>query len=101
MSYEDYIKLKIPAKSSSMVATQYSSIVDGTNFGIVMTEDENNNLKISFRSRNQNFDISKLAEQFGGGGHKMAAGGIIKDMPFEKAVEKVLDTARKYAKENS
>ncbi len=86
---------------SSGFSTQFGSIVDGTDFGIVMSEDEEKVLKISFRSRNPNFDVSKLAELFGGGGHKMAAGAMLKDLPFEKAVEKVLETARKYAKENS
>ena len=100
ISYEDYMKYRIPPKASSMVATQYSSIVDGTNFGIVMNEDEKETLKISLRSRNPNFDVSKLGEQLGGGGHKMAAGGMITGLPFDKAVEKVLETARKYAKEN-
>ena len=64
-----------------------------------MSEDEKNVLHIGFRSRSH-IDVSKLAEQLGGGGHKMASGGMIKDMPFDKAVEKVLETARKYAKEN-
>jgi phosphoesterase RecJ-like protein len=99
MKFEDYIKLKIPAKAASMVATQFISIIEGTNFGIVMSEDEKNILRISFRSRSK-VDVSKLAEQLGGGGHKKAAGGIIKDMSYEKAVEKVLETAREYAKEN-
>lgn len=99
ISYEDYIKYKIPPKASSMVATQFMSIVDGTNFGILMTEDEKNSLKISFRSRSH-VDVSKLGELLNGGGHKMAAGGMITGLPFEKAVEKVLETARKYAKEN-
>ncbi len=99
ISYEDYIKLKIPAKASSMVATQFSSIIDGTDFGIVMTEDEKNSLKIGLRSRSH-IDVSKLGEQLNGGGHKMAAGGMISGLPFEKAVETVLETARKYAKEN-
>ncbi len=99
ISYEDYIKYKIPPKASSMVATQFMSTVDGTDFGILMTEDEKSTLKISFRSRSS-VDVSKLGELLNGGGHKMAAGGIIKEMQFDKAVEKVLETARKYAKEN-
>src|SRR5260221_536346 len=99
ISYEDYVKLRIPAKASSMVATQFSSIIDGTDFGIEITEDGKNSLKLGFRSRSH-IDVSKLGELFGGGGHKMAAGGILTGLPFDKAVEKVLETARKYAKEN-
>jgi phosphoesterase RecJ-like protein len=100
ISYKDYLKYKIPPKASSMVATQFSSVVDGTNFGIVMTEDEEKVLRIGFRSRSE-IDVSKLAQRLNGGGHKMAAGGIIEGLEFNKAVEKVLETARRYAEENS
>ncbi len=99
ISFEDYLKNKIPAKASSMVATQFSSIIEGTNFGIVISEQEKGTIHIGLRSRSH-IDVSKLGELLGGGGHKMAAGGMITDMPFEKAVEKVLEVARKYAKEN-
>ncbi len=100
ISYSEYVKLKIPSKAASLVATQFASIVDGTNFGIIMTEDEKNELKISFRSRSD-IDVSKLGELLNGGGHKKAAGGLLSGLPFDKAVEKVLETARNYAKENS
>lgn len=99
LSYKDYKNLKIPPKASSIVATLYGNIIEECNFGIVMSEDEKGMLKVSLRSRSD-IDVSKLGELLGGGGHKKAAGGIIKGMPFEKAVEKVLETARKYAKEN-
>ncbi len=97
LPFEIENKYKI-AKSG--FSTMFGSIVDGTNFGIVMNEEEEKVLKISFRSRSENFDVSELAKQFGGGGHKMAAGGILTGLPFDKAVEKVLETARKYSKEN-
>ncbi len=99
ISFEEYKKIGSPIKASSMVATMFSNIIDGTNFGIVMEEDEKNFLKISFRSRSY-IDVSKLAELLGGGGHKMAAGGQIEGLPFDKAVEKVLETAREFVKEN-
>jgi bifunctional oligoribonuclease and PAP phosphatase NrnA len=99
VSYDDYVKLRFPTKSASIFATEFASVVEGTNFGIVMYEDDPNKLNIGLRSRSA-IDVSKLAEQLGGGGHKKAAGGQIKGLSFEKAVEKVLQTARKYAKEN-
>ncbi|HWA52060.1 MAG TPA: DHH family phosphoesterase [Patescibacteria group bacterium] len=99
ISYEDYLKLKIPPKAASVFATDYASIVDGSDFGLIMCEDEKNKLKISFRSRS-NIDVSKLAEQLNGGGHKKAAGGQIEGMKFEEAVNKVLEVARKFADES-
>ncbi len=99
ISYEDFVKYKIPAKVSSTVATQFSSVIDTTNFGIVMTEQEKGTLHIGLRSRSH-IDVSKLGELLGGGRHKMAAGGMMTDMPFEKAVEKVLEIVRKFAKKD-
>lgn len=48
--------------------------------------------KLSFRSRS-NVDCSKLAEKFGGGGHKAAAGASI-DGPIDKARQVVLEAVR-------
>ena len=44
--------------------------------------------KISFRS-NGKYDVSKLALQFGGGGHAMASGATVSDS-METAAEKVI-----------
>jgi phosphoesterase RecJ-like protein len=49
--------------------------------------------KLSFRSRTANVDCSKLAEKFGGGGHKAAAGASFEG-PIETAQQAVLDAVR-------
>jgi phosphoesterase RecJ-like protein len=59
---------------------------------MIMVEQQSGGFKISFRSRSA-VDCSKLAEQFGGGGHKAAAGAFIKE-PFEAAQAKLLDAVR-------
>ncbi len=81
------------------VANLLFPIVKGTDFGIVMVETSENILSVSFRSRS-GFDVSKIAEEVGGGGHKAAAGARIEGLPFQEAVNKVLAAARKYAKNN-
>lgn len=95
--FEVYERYGFPPKANSHVATMFSNIVEGTKFGIVMIEKEKKVLDVSLRSRN-NFDVSKLGEILGGGGHKAAAGGRIIGFPFEEAVEKVLATAKEYVK---
>lgn len=75
-------------------------IVRDTNFGVVMVETKEGLLSVSFRSRD-NFDVSQIASELGGGGHKLAAGVRIENLPFDKAVEKVLEVSRKYAKKTS
>ncbi len=48
-------------------------------------------IKISFRAR-RNVDVSSLAQQFGGGGHKYASGCTVPG-PLDRAVPKVLKLA--------
>ncbi|MGA3291882.1 MAG: bifunctional oligoribonuclease/PAP phosphatase NrnA [Candidatus Microgenomates bacterium] len=79
------------------VANLFFPIVKGTDFGIVMVETNENVLSVSFRSRS-GYDVSKIAEEVGGGGHKAASGARIEGLPFQNAVNKVLTAARKYAK---
>lgn len=79
------------------VANLFFPIVKGTDFGIVMVETNDQVLSVSFRSRS-GFDVSKIAEEVGGGGHKAAAGARIEGLTFDEAVNKVLSAARKYAK---
>jgi bifunctional oligoribonuclease and PAP phosphatase NrnA len=81
------------------VANLFFPIVRGTDFGIVMVETSENILSVSFRSRSD-FDVSKIAEEVGGGGHKAASGARVEGLPFQEAVNKVLVAARKYAKKS-
>jgi bifunctional oligoribonuclease and PAP phosphatase NrnA len=99
LSYEDYKMFGKPSNVLPTVATMFAALIEGTDFGIVMLEKENNVMFVSLRSR-EGFDVSKIASELGGGGHNSAAAASVNGLEFEKAVEKVLETARKYAKEN-
>ncbi len=48
--------------------------VPGSKFTVLLNEDEHGNVKGSFRTQPDDVDLSELAGQFGGGGHKKAAG---------------------------
>ncbi len=80
-------------------ANLFFPIVKDTDFGIIMEEREDGALSVSLRSRS-GFDVAKIANEFGGGGHKAAAGARIEGLSFDDAVEKVLIAARKYAKKD-
>jgi phosphoesterase RecJ-like protein len=54
----------------------------------LLVELEDGRLRCSLRSRGA-VDVGKIAEGFGGGGHKMAAGAIV-DGPLEKVKERIL-----------
>lgn len=85
--------------NDSNFSTMFLSIVDYSDFGVMMSEDEPKSIKMSFRSRN-GVDVSIIAKEFGGGGHKFAAGAKIEGLEFNEAVEKVLAVCRKYAKKS-
>jgi bifunctional oligoribonuclease and PAP phosphatase NrnA len=67
--------------------------IGGTEVAVIFVEQATGGFKLSFRSRTPKVDCNVLAKQFGGGGHKAAAGAFISE-PFESAKTKVLDAVR-------
>ncbi len=94
--YVTYIKYR-GLKGRDTFASLFAPIVQGTDFGMIMVEEEKNTLFISLRGRT-NFDTSRIATSLGGGGHPGSSGARVESLPFDKAVEKVLETARLYSR---
>jgi phosphoesterase RecJ-like protein len=67
--------------------------IKGTEVAVIMVEQAAGGFKISFRSRSA-VDCSNLAEQYGGGGHKAAAGAFLKGSLAE-VQPVVLDAVRR------
>lgn len=65
------------------------SNIKGADFSFTLVEMEDG-IKGSFRTTNK-VDVSRFAVALGGGGHKVAAGFILKDISLEEAEKKVLD----------
>ena len=66
--------------------------VGDTEVAVIFVEQQTGGFKLSFRSR-CDVDCSQLAEQFGGGGHRKAAGAFVKES-LDVARSKVLDVVR-------
>jgi phosphoesterase RecJ-like protein len=66
--------------------------VGGTDAAVILVEQPKGGFKVSLRSRCR-MDCSAVAEQFGGGGHKKAAGAFLNE-PLETAREKILGAVR-------
>lgn len=64
--------------------------VDGTKVAFIAVEQENGQVKFSFRAR-LGFNVAAIAEQFGGGGHTLAAGAMLPG-PLDRARKQVLET---------
>lgn len=77
-------------------ANLFMQSIEGTEFGFVIIEEEKDVSRFSIRSRH-GFDVSRIALELGGGGHKAAAGAKI-NLPLKKALKKAIEVSRKYNK---
>lgn len=75
-----------PQDSEDLV--NYTRSITGIEIGLFFAEQPRGGIKVSFRSR-ERIDVSKIAERFGGGGHKLASGAIV-DAPLDVARSRVL-----------
>lgn len=50
--------------------------IEGTRCAVILVEQRSGQVKVSFRSRT-GLDVASVAEQFGGGGHKLASGAML------------------------
>ena len=64
----------VPGDTEDLI--NYPRSVEGVEVALVFIEQPGSRTKISFRSRA--LDVSKLAERFGGGGHALASGALVK-----------------------
>ena len=62
--------------------------IAGVEVGLLFMEQPRGGVKVSFRSRNR-IDVARIAETFGGGGHRLASGAII-ETTLEEAKTRVL-----------
>jgi phosphoesterase RecJ-like protein len=68
--------------------------VIGWDIDVCCVEVSPGTVKASFRTRDsEKYDLSKLAADLGGGGHKAAA-GVALTMPLPQAIEKIVATAK-------
>lgn len=81
----------LPSDTEDLVNLLLS--VDGAKAAVIFVEQPDGPFKISFRSQCE-LDCSSVASQFGGGGHKAAAGATIEG-DFEGVRSRVLDAVRR------
>jgi len=67
--------------------------IEGTVFAVIMVGQVDGGYKMSFRSR-CDVAANEVAKQFGGGGHRAAAGAFIASDSFEEVQEQVLTKVR-------
>lgn len=77
-------------------ASVFFQTVEGTDFGLLITEEQEGTLGGSLRSRT-GIDIARVASALGGGGHKAAAGFTygLNGKSFEQGVQEILSKVEK------
>jgi len=92
LSLEDRVEAKYPGRDDADLVNVLTRIRD-VDISVVFVEQKNGTVKVSWRSR-PGFDVSLIATQFGGGGHKPAAGADIHGS-LEQIQTDVLEVTRK------
>jgi phosphoesterase RecJ-like protein len=85
----------LPSDSEDII--NLTLAVGGAQAAVILVEQPKGDFKVSLRSRCQ-MDCSAVAERFGGGGHKKAAGASLNG-PLESALKIILDAVRAAMKE--
>jgi phosphoesterase RecJ-like protein len=88
---EDFGRLGARPSDTEDVINQALGI-KGTQFAVIFVEQAQGGFKLSFRSRCQ-VDCNKLAQRFGGGGHKAAAGAFVQGT-LDEVRDRVLTVVR-------
>jgi phosphoesterase RecJ-like protein len=73
VSQDLFERYNATSEDLSGVADMISSI-PSTDYSMLLTESKDGKVKASLRTRKENVNVAKIAEQYGGGGHAKAAG---------------------------
>lgn len=92
LSLEDRHRAGYPGRDDADLVNVLTSVED-VDICVIFIEQTNGSVKVSWRSK-PGFDVSSVAVQFDGGGHKPAAGAIIEGQ-FDNIKENVLKATKK------
>ena len=79
--------------------TNVLSAIEGSDVSLVFNEQNSGKVKVSWRS-NAPFDVSKIAQHFGGGGHPQASGAEFEGT-LEEVENKVISKTKQYMEDLS
>ncbi|MPW25831.1 bifunctional oligoribonuclease/PAP phosphatase NrnA [Alkalibaculum sp. M08DMB] len=72
----------------------YARDIRGVEVAVFIKETNKNTFRVSFRS-NTNFDVSRLAAYYGGGGHMKASGCTIEGITSDQIIKDIIDQIEK------
>ena len=74
----------------------YARSIRGVQVGLLFRETPEGKVKVSLRSKDE-IDVARFSTQFGGGGHRNAA-GIVLSCGLEESMKKVIEALKEYLK---
>lgn len=93
LTLENRKKAKYPGRDDADLVNIISAI-DSADVALIFVEQNPNQIKVSWRTRSLEIDVSKVAHQFGGGGHRAAAGAMIEGSLQDVQADVVQTTKR-------
>lgn len=93
LSDETFKKFRVDEKDVGDIVN-IPRMIEGTEVAVSVREVPDK-IKISFRS-NGKYNVSDIAGEFGGGGHKMAAGAAVKGKTLTEVWEKIVEVLGEY-----
>jgi phosphoesterase RecJ-like protein len=75
LTYQDRKKANYNGRDDADLVN-FLSRIEGASVALIFIEQSDNAVKISWRAKN-GYDVSKIAQVFGGGGHVAAAGATV------------------------
>lgn len=93
LSLKDRKETNYPGRDDADLVNILSAI-DSAEVALIFIEQHNNQVKISWRTRSTEIDVSSAAHLFGGGGHKAAAGAMVEGSLEEVQADVVSKTKK-------
>lgn len=93
LTVRDFAELGASDEDTEGIVTHIRA-VRGSEVGVLLRELPEGKVRVSLRSRRE-ADVSAVAQKFGGGGHRAAAGCTLA-MPLDQAVEAILAALRNH-----
>ncbi|GHV18736.1 MGPA protein [Clostridia bacterium] len=98
-SRQEQLKKYNCTQDDSEGLVNFARNIIGVNVGIFLREKDDGGIKGSLRSNYDEYDVSEICANFGGGGHLRAAGCDFNDCTIEEAEEKLFAETARYIDE--
>ena len=95
---KDYVEVGASEDESSGLIDELLKTASGVEFALLLSE-QNGDVHGSLRATSPSYDVSAIANLFGGGGHSAAAGFQLKDTSLLEISDKIISKIKNYQRE--